>query len=312
MSNFNQWPSISFFKFKKKNRLPSEIQINEIEKFFSFTYKSKYAALTPSGRSAINLILSYNKFDRSKLVNIPKWSSSCLYYAIGSITNVTIQNYFSDCLIVVHKWGHTFKQKKKKTNQIIIDDSADTIPDKNYIPFVNGGKYEVISIPKIIGSFSGGIVLTNDKKFYEFCKVKQFVNLELGKIQSFKKYNSFFNKKKHPDWMCSEVFNTSLESNMIENILDNLENFEKNKKIILKRKKIMRELSKNFYNDEYRLGPCVIIKKKKNFKFFAERHFSYTKKADRELYEKSFIIPIHFSVKDKNFDRMVEYLSKLK
>ena len=112
--------------------------------------------------------------------------------------------------------------------------------------------------------------------------------------------------------MYCEAFNTSLEFNMIENIFENLENFEKNKQTILKRKKIMRELSKNFFNEEHRLGPCVLIRKKMNSKFFAERHFSYTKKADRELYEKSFVIPIHFSVKDVNFDRMLKYLSKLK
>ena len=33
-------------------------------------YKSKYTVLTPSGRSALNLILSFNNIDRSKIVNI--------------------------------------------------------------------------------------------------------------------------------------------------------------------------------------------------------------------------------------------------
>ena len=264
MSNFFQWPKTLPYKFKKTGKKVSNKSVDEIESFFSKCYKSKYTVLTPSGRSALNLILSFNNFDRSKIVNIPKWSSSCLFQTIGAITNVTVGNYSSDCQVVVHKWGHTFKQSERRNyNQLVIDDSADTIPNVNYAPFINQSDYEFISIPKIVGSFSGGIIITKNKKFYEFCKKKQTENKSLGIHQSQKKYETIFSKRKYSDWMYLESFNTSLEYNMIENIKENLKNYEKNKKTILKRKNILKDILKNFFYDEERLGPCVIIKKKK-------------------------------------------------
>ena len=312
MSNFFQWPKIIPYNFKKTNKKYSNKSVDEIERFFSKNYKSKYSILTPSGRSALNLILSFNNFDRSKIVNIPKWSSSCLFQTIGAITNVSIGNYSSDCQVVVHKWGHTFKLTKRRNySQLVIDDSADTIPNANYVPFINQSDYEFISIPKIIGSFSGGIIITKDKKFYEFCKKKQTENKNLAIYQSQKKYESIFSKSKYSDWMYLESFNTSLEYNMIENIKENLKNYEKNKNIILSRRNYIKDKFKNVYLDKDRLGPCLVIKKKRKNKSLNVRHFNFLRRADKENYLKSYVLPIHFGIKNQDFKKMTRKLSKL-
>ena len=311
MSNFFQWPKTLPYSFKKIDKKVSDKSVDEIESFFSKSYKSKYSVLTPSGRSALNLILSFNNFDRSKIVNIPKWSSSCLFQTIGAITNVTVGNYSSDCQVVVHKWGHTFKQiEKRNYNQLVIDDSADTIPNVNYVPFINQSDYEFISIPKIIGSFSGGIIITKEKKFYEFCKKKQTENKSLGMHQSQKKYETIFSKRKYSDWMYLESFNTSLEYNMVENIKKNLKNYEINKNIILNRRNFIKEKFRNIYLDKYRLGPCLIIKKKRKSKTLNVRHFNFSKRADKEKYFKSYVLPIHFGIKNQDFKKMIGNLSK--
>lgn len=311
MSNFFQWPKTIPYNFKKTNKKVSNKSVDEIEIFFSKKYKSKYTVLTPSGRSALNLILSFNNIDRSKIVNIPKWSSSCLFQTIGAITNVSVGNYSSDCQVAVHKWGHTFKQiKRRNFNQLVIDDSADTIPNVNYSPFVNQSDYEFISIPKIIGSFSGGIIITKNKKFYDFCKKKQTENKSLGTYQSQKKYESIFSKRKYSDWMYLESFNTSLEYNMIENIKENLTNYEKNKNIILSRRNFIKEKFRNIYLDKDRLGPCLIIKKTRKSKSLNVRHFNFSKRVDKENYFKSYVLPIHFGIKNQDFEKMIENLSQ--
>ncbi len=311
MSNFFQWPKTLPYKFKKTDKKVSNKSVDEIESFFSKCYKSKYTVLTPSGRSALNLILSFNNFDRSKIVNIPKWSSSCLFQTIGAITNVTVGNYSSDCQVVVHKWGHTFKQSERRNyNQLVIDDSADTIPNVNYAPFINQSDYEFISIPKIVGSFSGGIIITKNKKFYEFCKKKQTENKSLGIHQSQKKYETIFSKRKYSDWMYLESFNTSLEYNMIENIKENLKNYEKNKNIILNRRNFIKEKFSNIYLDKDRLGPCLLIKKKRNNKTLNIRHFNFSKRADKEKYFKAYVLPVHFGIKNRDFKKMIGNLSK--
>ena len=161
----NQWPSSKGYKFNNRLNKYSQRKLDYIENFFRKKYKAKYAFLAPSSRSSINILLRFLKFSRSHLVNIPKWSSHCLFETIGSITNLTVQNFNSDLVVVFHKWGNTFQYSNK--SQIIIEDSVDSLPKKNFKPFVNNGIQEIISLPKIIGAYSGGIVLTNNKKFLD-------------------------------------------------------------------------------------------------------------------------------------------------
>ena len=69
----------------------------------------------------------------------------------------------------------------------------DLLKDKNDL-FENKGDFEIISLPKIIGSVSGGIVITKDKNFYEYAKKEQIKNKELGQYQSRCKFEEI-NKK---------------------------------------------------------------------------------------------------------------------
>ena len=41
------------------------------------------------------------------------------------------------------------------------------------------------SLPKIIGSISGGLLVTKDKNFSKFCNIEQKKNKNLGVYQSF-------------------------------------------------------------------------------------------------------------------------------
>ena len=76
-----QWPEPAYSIFPKNNPAyykyklnkidPSLQKINKIETFFQKKYKSKFAILFPSGRSAINQILIFNGINRSKIVNVP-------------------------------------------------------------------------------------------------------------------------------------------------------------------------------------------------------------------------------------------------
>ena len=53
--------------------------------------------------------------------------------------------------------------------------------------FPNKGKFEIFSLPKIIGSISGGLLICKDKKFIKFCKNEQ-KNIKLGIYQSKQKF----------------------------------------------------------------------------------------------------------------------------
>ena len=102
-----------YYKYKKNKIKPSSIKIKKIENFFKEKYKSKFALLLPSGRAAINSILRYHQIDRSKITNVPLWTSTCLLHAVTAITNVSVKNKNANCNVIVHKWGNTYKINKK-------------------------------------------------------------------------------------------------------------------------------------------------------------------------------------------------------
>ena len=309
----NQWPSSKGYKFNNRLNKYSQKKLDYIENFFRKKYKAKYAFLAPSSRSSINILLRFLKFSRSHLVNIPKWSSHCLFETIGSIANVTVQNFNSDLVVVFHKWGNTFQYSNK--SQIIIEDSVDSLPKKNFKPFVNNGIQEIISLPKIIGAYSGGIVLTNNKKYYNYGKNVQNENISLGIIQSKKKFLYSENKlKKFESWFYDECRNTSFDGNVIENISNCLENFDKNSDILIKRMSIIKKIFPNIYMDKQRIGPCCIFRYENYYKFNKElelKFFNFSLKTKNNNFEKCFIFPIHYQITYYEFKNKLKKLIKL-
>lgn len=317
-----QWPEPAFckfinkklitYKFKNPQKKPNQSKIKKIEEFFKRKYQVKFAILLPSGRAGINNVLKYFNFNRSKVVNVPMWSSSCLLHSLTSMTNVTVKNNNADCNIIVHKWGYTYNLKKKK--KLIIDDSADCFPGNEYKPFENSSVCEILSLPKLIGSYCGGVVLTNRENIYKFLKKQQKTNKKLGISQSKKKYFSTFIDSENFDWRYYESLNSFVDYNAVENIFKCINNFDVNLKIIKDRQRIV----KNYFNiifDKKRVGPCIIFKKNK-FKYFKSvletKNFDFTLKANNEKYEHSYIFPIHFGIPNKIFEDKLKNLVKAK
>ena len=299
------WPNAQKFKFNLYKKKFINTKVEYIENFLSNKYKSKFAALVPSARVGIILNLKYKKFDRSKVFKIPKWSSHCLYNSIGYLTNINCTEKIKDGSLLVHYLGQSFKTKSTK---FIINDSSDSLPKKNFFACKNSSLSEIVSLPKIIGSYSGGVILTNNDDFYYFLKSLQNKNIELAHLQSKKKFNSYFKNNHHYDWQYSELQNYSLDFNTCENIYENLINFEKNIKIITKRNKYFS----NFIikEDNYRLGPCIIIKyNKKNNKTLETRHINVKKSLENEVYVKRHILPVHFNISDKQLEKIFDEIS---
>ncbi len=322
-----QWPEPAYSKFpknnkayynyKKVNKKPSASKVKKIERFFSKKYKSKFAILMPSGRSAINQILINNGINRSKIINVPLWTSTCLLHALTAITNVSVRNKKADGFIIVHKWGITYNIDKNiiSSKKLIIDDSADCFPRNFYKPFVNNTKFEILSLPKLIGTFTGGIILTKDKKLYSLLKKRQFQNDKIAKTQSLRKYFSAFKDKENFDWRFYESLNYSIDHNTVENVYNCLPNYELNQKTLTRRENLLKKyFKKKIISDEKRQGPCVIFdyKNNENFKKILEiKHLDDNKNKFKENYKKCFIFPIHFGITEKVFLRTFHKLLKV-
>ena len=105
--------------------------------------------------------------------------------------------------------------------------------------FLNNSEFEIISIRKIIGSVSGGIIITKNLNFYKKAKKEQVNNKSIGIYQSRLKFREVNKNKTFQNWLYQESTNTFVEYNSLLNIKRNLKNFEINpKKNYIKKNKI--------------------------------------------------------------------------
>jgi hypothetical protein len=301
------WPKAQKYNFNKTKIKFSKIKVEYIENFFAKKYNSKYCVLTSSARVGIVLTLRFKKFSRSKIVKIPKWSPHCLNDSIGSISNISCDGVKADCKLVVHYLGHSFKINNKRG--LLIDDSSDSLPNSEFKSCINSNISEVVSLPKIIGSYCGGIILTNNKSFFSYLKKKQNQNHEFAAEQSKKKYECLILNKMNFEWHYNESFNYGLDFNTSENIYENLKNFEINKEIIKKRQKLI--LRSGFISDKYRIGPCLLFTHNKRLtKILDTRHINVLQSAEKSKFIKKNILPIHFTISDKELEKKLNDISK--
>ena len=312
MSNLKdyQWPSC-FVKnpryIKRKSKQSYNAKLKNIEEFFSLKYGYN-SILVPSARSGIALILRYLKFSRQNDVFVNKWVSHCIFNTVGAFTNISTNYFKPDLIICVHKWGYEQKIINNLDKKFIIEDSVDSIILNRKKLFVNNGDYELFSLPKIIGSVSGSIIITKSKDFYNYCKYYQKKNKQLGIYQSEQKFKSLnTNNDSFNTWLYHESWNTSLEHNAIEDIYKKLDNFEKNQTCIVKRQEIFKQkIGLNCF-DNQRLGPLIAIpiecfkNKKKIASKLLLRHL-HQKKSSFSKFKKVILLPIHFKIDQNKFN----------
>ena len=286
--------------------------IDELEGYLQKHYGFKII-LFPSARAGIASILRFLKIDRSKEVFVNKWVSYCIFNTIGKYTNVSTSFKAPDVALAIHKWG--FKQIIPKTKNIkIIEDSVDSIVSNKNDLFVNKGDFEVVSLPKIIGSVSGGIVITKDLDFYEHAKKEQTRNKKLGQYQSRRKFEDVNKKETFDTWLYHESENTFLEYNALLNIKKCIKNLLVNKVVISERQKYFKENFKKLAFKSDRLGPVILIKYKQiNNHELMSKHFLlrqiHKSKYKIDTFTKVYLLPIHFQITHKKFEF---YLARLK
>ena len=168
-------------------------------------------------------------------------------------------------------------------------------------------------MPKIIGSYYGGIILTKDKSFYQYCKKFQKENPLLNLRNLKIKYKDFF-KKKNKSIKYDKTIYDSYDGNLTHNIFKCLKNFKLNIGIIKKRQSYIKKIFSKLSFDKKRLGPVILFHKKK-FKYLGKaleiKHFNFKKNVESGLYEKCFILPVHFGIPDQVFFKKAEEIKKI-
>ncbi len=309
-----QWPNIyikpkKFYNEKKSKKIFLK---KKIEKYFLDIYKHQNIVV-PSARAGISLIIKYLKLERENEIFVNKWSTRCVLDTISSFSNPTTNIKSANAFIINHTWGDEKKLNLKKKK--IIEDSADSIHLSPKSFFINDSKFEVISLPKIIGTYAGGVIFFKDKKFKNFIKEIKFDHkLSLNQSKLKFKFSQTF-QEKYAHWQFFEHKNFDVDYNTLHHIDLNLENLSKNKNIISERQNIIRKkLDINFKNKS-RLGPVVCLDVRK-FKMKSKNvqlpiyHVNFSSRAQNTHFLRSFILPLHIGISDAKFDKIINNIIK--
>jgi putative PLP-dependent aminotransferase (TIGR04422 family) len=294
-------------------------KIDNIETYFEGIFSNK-VVLMPSGRSCISAILKINKISRGDIVWAPKWSSHCVWNNISYFATPTINfKNTPKVYLNIHKWGHIHILKSERFNKnidILIEDSVDSlIVNKNAL-FPNDGNYEVFSLTKIIGSYSGGLLLCKNKNDYVKAKELQYKNMRLGFEQSYLKYINCVKPEiinVSNNWHYREYENFSVDINSLDNIEECIKNYQININICQSRIDIFKDKGLFIPEQGGRLITVALIKENdtdavdENLTF---RMMNSSKLYDgEENYEKHILIPLHFGITSVGFEKIVSNIN---
>ncbi len=322
-----QWPSNhclpSSFKSAMTTSLrKQDLTTKKIESFFEDEFNVN-VVLVPSGRAAISLLLKHHKIGRSHSCYSPPFSSFCVWEAIGRHCNPTIQfNEKVDVALAVHKWAEVYKLPKK-SKALVIEDSVDSIFKDSSSLFPNNGQYELISLPKTIGTYSGGLILIRNKQLTTTLREGLKGNIELGIYQSRLKYLSA--KKlnaKYSDWSLMEHLNTSIDENGLNNISTNLKNYTLNRSLILERIERLsgvNHLLNKIANTSLKKGRCPsvltipmkFIQKQAVTTDFMIRNKSSHFRFENLEFSPHLLLPLHLGISNRRFNLYLNQLQKI-
>jgi len=313
-----QWPipQISYSFKDEYNEFDNLIpKIDIIESYFEDFFSNK-VVLMPSGRACISAILKINKISRGDIVWAPKWSSHCVWNNITYFATPTIN--FKDTPKVylnVHKWGHIHRLKSERFNKnidILIEDSVDSLIVKKNALFPNNGNYEIFSLRKIIGSYSGGLLLCKNKNDYVKAKELQYKNMRLGFEQSYLKYINCAKPEiinVNNNWHYREYENFSVDINSLDNIQRCIKNYQINIDICQSRIDILKDKGFSVPEQGGRLVTQALVKENDLNavdKSLPIRMMNSSKLYDgEEKYEKHILIPLHFGITTDSFEKIV-------
>lgn len=307
-----QWPQPTFTSGDRYlTDRPSErtTLVDAIEGYFKNIFGVE-VILVPSGRAAITILLKYLGINRSHTVFTPKWTPPCVIDVVGRISNPnTIYTRHCDVAIVVHKWGQAVRFSEK-SDAYLIEDSVDSIVTSSETLFPNLGNVEIFSLPKIIGSYTGGLIIVKTKQLADDIRASLIADDKLARYQSRLRYYSVKGiESGFHSWLHLESKNTSLDYNGLVHIHGCLRNFEVNSQVIVRRLTILKKRFKDIKITLGRLPPVIPLDAErhpiKKGAAVITRYYSGTGYIDEPNYRPAHIIPLHFGVGDQLFSKIL-------
>lgn len=132
----------------------------EIEEKLRTLFPGSEPVLFSSARAGLTAILQILGLSRPDLVWTPPYSSHCVLEAIAHLCTpipVAAEMDSIAAALVYHQWGH-IHQSSFPSNVRLIEDSVDSLLIPGSSPFAINGDFVLWSLPKVLGTQSGGVV----------------------------------------------------------------------------------------------------------------------------------------------------------
>jgi putative PLP-dependent aminotransferase (TIGR04422 family) len=144
--------------------------VERVEQKLYEMFPSGYPVLCSSGRSALFLALCQSKAARKDLVGVFPFASHCVIDAISRVATPLAGTFSvsADLRIAYHQWGYVQEFSLPKNT---IEDCVDTLCKPGAKLFPGGGSLEIWSLPKILGTTSGGVLWCSDEKTADSIRV---------------------------------------------------------------------------------------------------------------------------------------------
>jgi putative PLP-dependent aminotransferase (TIGR04422 family) len=144
----------SFFQWRSGQDVESRLQE---------MFPSGYPVIFSSGRAALSVALIMSRVSRHDLVGVFPYASHCVLDSMSRITTPLSGSTAKDAplRVVYHQWGYVQETNLPPNS---IEDCVDTLCEIGAKLFPGGGAFEIWSLPKVLGTTSGGVL---------WCRTKQ-------------------------------------------------------------------------------------------------------------------------------------------
>jgi putative PLP-dependent aminotransferase (TIGR04422 family) len=314
MNRDYQWPESSF-KLTSLELGELNTSIAYIEQYFTELLSAR-CYLFPSARSALSAVLSFESITRNHLLYAPKWSSHCVWDILARYGN-PCANYSKDIDVTlnVNKWGLPFNNSSKSILQV--NDSVDSIFINNTELF-RGSNYELISLPKTIGSFSGGLLMVKDTSIGDYIdELRQSSNITLAENQQQLKIDMLTSIERLISWEEFDWRNFIIKQQALTNIGHCMKNYAIAQGVIKTRlTQVRNSMNIDYLNLAPSRLPCVLpIKLSPSLVDFPtelmNRMFNFSQKNECSTFETASLLPLHIGISDKEFDKFMTIFAPL-
>lgn len=159
--SFFLWPDYNLIQ--SLSRIIYSKKISSIEDTLETLFPSGYPVLCSSGRAAIGLALEFLDLKRNDFLGVFPFASHCVLDAVSRYTTPLTGRSSKNTKnrIVYHQWGYVQEYNLPANT---IEDCVDTLCVPGAKLFPAGGIFEIWSLPKILGTSSGGVLWCRDKE----------------------------------------------------------------------------------------------------------------------------------------------------